>query len=163
MIVYISASTTLILFAIVMFYVNPSIDSKSGLEVLHLQLSFEKELGIQIVSSWTDKGVRLFFNLIWLDYIYALSYSIFFSSLLLKLQNTYTKKSMIIYIPFLAGTFDWIENTLEIIFLKNMESFSETLFFIHSIVASLKWLVLPVVLVIMLNLLKNNFLNRSKI
>jgi len=162
MMVYISSFTTIILFAVIMFYVNPSIDSKNGLEVLYLQLSFEKEIGTQIVKSWTQTGINRFLELIWLDYIYALSYSIFFSSLLFKLQTINYKKSMIIYIPFIAGILDAIENTFEILFLNNMEKFSNTLFFIHSLVASLKWLVLPIVLVLLVYYFKKNLLLRSK-
>jgi len=161
MILYISAFTTVILFALVMFYLNPLIDSKYGFDMLILQLSFKKDLGVQIVNSWTEEGLKTFFELIWIDYLYAISYSIFFSSLLYKLQNTYGKNSSIIYIPFLAGMFDFIENTLEIIFIKDMSGFRDSLFFLHSVVASLKWLILPVVIFYIAYYIKNDRISRS--
>jgi len=52
---------------------------------------------------------------------------------------------LLLFLPFLAGIFDWIENTLELFFINNPTEFSNILFFIHSLIASLKWLILPIV------------------
>jgi hypothetical protein len=41
-----------IMFVIVMFYVNPAIDGGDGSGVLELQLSFEKNAGIEIINEW---------------------------------------------------------------------------------------------------------------
>ncbi len=50
------------------------------------------------------------------------------------------------YVAVLAGALDWLENTLELRFLDDVEGFPKRLFFFHSIVATLKWLALPIVL-----------------
>jgi len=46
----------------------------------------------------------------------------------------------------LAGLLDWVENSLELWFLYDMHAFSATLFWVHSLVASIKWLCLPIMI-----------------
>jgi len=154
-VVIISMIMTLIMAYIVMVIFDPMVDGKDGLSVIALQLAFEKSKGIQIVSSW---DIEAFNKGIVLDYLYALSYMIFFASLVAWLEN---KKQMISsffpYIALLAGVFDWIENSLELWFLHDVEAFPSTLFFIHSIFSILKWLALPLIAwrIIMLYRLKD--------
>ena len=156
-IIGISTVITLIMFAVVMFIVNPSIDGKNGMSVLALQLAFDKEVGIEIINTWGKSGIENFKQLIFTDYIYALGYSFFFASILSVLilkkskQNS-SKYKFIIFLPFIAGLFDWIENTLELLFIHNPIEFSNTLFFIHSIIASLKWIALPIVVIFIIKL-----------
>jgi len=142
-VVIISMMTTLIMAYIVMFVFDPMVDGKDGLGVIALQLAFEKSKGIQIVSSW---NIEVFNKGIILDYLYALSYMIFFASLVSWLEKKRDiLPSFFPYIALLAGAFDWIENSLELWFLHDEEAFSSTLFFIHSIFATLKWLALPLI------------------
>ena len=143
-IVIISMVFTVIMAFIVMAIVDPMIDEKDGLSVIALQLSFDKEVGKEIVSHW---NIAAFNRWIVMDYLYALSYMIFFASLLLWLEKIKKlPRSIIPYIAIGAGVFDWIENSFELWFLNNIEAFSSTLFFIHSIFAVLKWLALPIII-----------------
>jgi len=143
-IVIISMIMTLIMAYIVMFIFDPMVDGKDGLSVIALQLAFEKSKGIQIVSSW---DIEAFNRGIVLDYLYALSYMIFFASLISWLEKKRDiLPSFFPYIALLAGAFDWIENSLELWFLHDVEPFSSTLFFIHSIFSILKWLALPLII-----------------
>ena len=154
-VVIISMITTLIMAYIVMFVFDPMVDGKDGLGVIALQLAFEKSKGIQIVSSW---DIEAFNKGIILDYLYALSYMIFFASLISWLEKKkQITSSLFPYIALLAGVFDWIENSLELWFLHDVEAFSSTLFFIHSIFSILKWLALPLIVwrIIMLFRLKD--------
>lgn len=153
-IIIISTVITLLMFVIVMFIVNPSIDGKNGMGVLALQLVFDKELGIEIINSWGKLGIDNFNQLIFTDYIYALGYSVLFSSILsvLILRKAKENYNLIIYLPFVAGLFDWIENTIELFFINNPIEFSSSIFFIHSIVASLKWLTLPIIVSVIIKL-----------
>jgi hypothetical protein len=166
-VIVISTLVTLIMFTVVMFIVNPSIDGKNGMGVLELQLAFDKEAGIEIINSWTQSGIDNFNQLIFTDYIYALAYSIFFASILSVLilkkskQNIFKYKS-IVYLPFIAGLFDWIENTLELLFINNPIEFSNILFFIHSIIASLKWIALPIIVVYIIKLSVQDRTNANK-
>jgi len=136
--------TTLIMAYIVMAVVNPMIDKKDGFSVIALQVSFFKENGINIISNWDIEAFRKW---IFTDYIYALSYMLFFSSLaswIAKLKNI--TAGIYPYIAVVAGIFDWIENSLELWFLNNVDTFSPILFFIHSILSTIKWLILPIFL-----------------
>jgi len=136
--------TTLIMAYIVMAVVDPMIDRGNGTSVIALQLAFLKENGLKIVSTW---DIEAFKKWIFTDYIYALSYMIFFSSLALwlaKVKNT--TAGIYPYIAIMAGVFDWIENSLELWFLNSPDTFSAELFFIHSIFSTLKWLALPLFL-----------------
>ncbi len=167
-VITIATVITLIMFIVVMFIVNPSIDGENGVGVIALQLAFDKENGIEIINRWALSGIKNFNQFIFTDYIYALSYSVFFASILsaliLKKSNqNLSKQKWIIYLPFIAGLFDWIENTLELFFINNPIEFSNTLFFIHSIIASLKWIALPIILafIIKLSLQDNANINKS--
>lgn len=145
-----SGILTSIMFIIVMFFVNPMIDSSNGLSVIQLQLAFDKKIGIDIVKSWGDLGVLNFNSYIFTDYIYAFAYSLFFASLLSMLmiqanEQNNIKYTMVIKLALIAGFLDWIENTIELAFINNLVDFSDMIFTIHSIVASLKWFAVPIV------------------
>jgi hypothetical protein len=49
-------------------------------------------------------------------------------------------------LPLIAGTLDAIENTLELVFLSHPQQFPGWLFFAHSVMALVKWLLAFVVL-----------------
>ena len=142
-IVLVSSITTVIMAFIVMVLFDPMVDGKNGFDVIALQFSFSKEVGVDIVSNW---NIEAFKKWIVLDYLYALSYMIFFASIIFWLEKErgepYSKYP---YIAIFAGVFDWIENSIEVWFLNNIEDFSSTIFFIHSILATLKWLALPMI------------------
>lgn len=154
-----SGILTSILFIIVMFVVNPMIDGKIGLDVIKLQLSFHTDIGKSIIENWNEIGKQNFLKYIYTDYIYAFSYAIFLSSIyytkLLKnkihLKGT---KVLILILPLIAGLFDMIENTIEIMFIKNSSEFPEYLFELHSILAFFKWLVLPFIFYFLIRSIK---------
>ena len=142
--VVISMLLTLILFIVVMFIVNPMIDGKEGFDVIALQLSFSKEVGEKIIASW---DVAAFYRWIVFDYLYAFAYGLFFASLIVWLEKEKNMvHSIFPYIAVAAALFDWTENTLELWFLHDPAVFPSALFFLHSCLAVLKWLALPVVL-----------------
>lgn len=145
-----STLSTLVMFVVVMFIVNPMVDQNNGLGVIQLQLIFDKNAAIQLIQTWGSHGVENFIHFIFADYLYALSYAFLFASLLATLIVKKAKEhderfTWTIYLGFVAAMLDWTENTLELFFLHNPDSFSDTLFVFHSLVASLKWLILPVV------------------
>ncbi len=166
-VIWISTVVTLLMFTVVMFIVNPSIDGESGMGVLALQLAFDKEVGIEIINSWGKSGIENFKQLIFTDYIYALGYSVFFTSILSvlilkKLKQNSSKYKFIIFLPFMAGLFDWIENSLELLFIHKPIEFSNTLFFIHSIIASSKWIALPAIVIFIIKLSLQDSTNPNK-
>lgn len=140
-----------ITFAIVMFYANPLIDGGDGSGLLKLQLAFNKEAGITIINSWGIAGIDRFNHWIFTDYFYAASYAIFFASLLSILIVKKGKEALLVYrfavyIAFTSGLLDCIENTMELFFVNNPLAFSNTTFFLHSVVATAKWGALPIAL-----------------
>jgi len=137
-----------ILFGVVMFYINPKIDSKNGIGIIELQLSFFTDEGMRIVHDFGIGGAERFKKYILADYIYAVSYVLFFVSILKMLisRKKAYNYNFFIYIAIFAGIFDWVENSIEIAFLSNMKNFSELIFFLHSVVSLLKWTALPIVL-----------------
>ena len=150
--VILSAILTAFMAFVVMAIVNPMIDGKDGLSVIALQLSFDKAAAKEIVSTWDIEAFRQW---IFTDYIYALSYVVFFTSLLLWLgKEKHVNVKRFVAIALFAGLFDWVENSLELWFLQDMDHFSSTLFFIHSVLSTMKWLALPVVLWKIVQLLK---------
>jgi len=150
--VILSAILTAFMAFVVMAIVNPMIDGKDGLSVIALQLSFDKAAAKEIISTWDIEAFR---EWIFTDYIYALSYVVFFTSLLLWLgKEKHVKVKWFVAIALFAGLFDWVENSLELWFLQDMDHFSSTLFFIHSVLSTMKWLALPVVLWKIVQLLK---------
>ena len=153
-----SMTMTLIMFTVVIFIVNPLIDKQGGISVLQLQLAFDKQVAINIVNSWGTYGIENFNELIFTDYIYAFSYSLFFASLFSYLlikseKHNHKAYKWLIVLAFTAGLLDWIENSLELFFINNQQTFSDTLFFTHSIIASLKWLAFPIVIIYIVTLL----------
>lgn len=141
-----------IMFSVVMFFINPLIDGSSGFGVIKLQLAFNKEIGVEIIERWGDTGVANFKLWIFADYIYAASYSVFFASLLSLLiiqkgKTQYPIYTWTVYLAFVAGTFDWVENTLELFFINDPERFSDSLFLLHSIISTLKWTAVPIAVI----------------
>lgn len=139
-----------IMFVIVMFYVNPSIDGVDGSGVLELQLSLHKNDGIEIIDRWGESGIENFKFWIFTDYIYAFAYSLFLASLvsfivIKKGKEQYPIHKWIVYLAFYAGLLDCIENTMELFFINDPYNFSSLLFFLHSIFAIVKWLAITVV------------------
>ena len=141
-----------VMFVVVMFFVNPSIDGGNGSGVLELQLSFEKNAGIELTKSWGKSGVNQFNQWIFTDYVYAFSYSLFFASLISYLALRKGKEDSLdsmffVCLALLSGALDCLENTMELSFINNPYVFSNNLFLTHSIVATLKWVAVIIVIV----------------
>ena len=130
-----------------MLVINPIIDGANGLGLIKLQLSFDKSVGIAIVDSWGENGIEHFNRWIFSDYIYAFSYALFFASLLSfvifkkKILNEKSYKKTIL-LPVFAGMLDWVEDSMELAFVNNQMTYSDQLFFIHSLIASAKFVLI---------------------
>ena len=154
---------TFLLFIVVMFIVNPLIDGQDGLSVIQLQLAFHKQDAITIVQGWNEGGIKRFEKYIVSDYMYAFSYTLFFLSVLkfLEQKGAFLSKYLFV-LPVIAGVFDMIENSLEIFFLRDMENFSNSLFLFHSLIATIKWMILPVVFFYIMRFFIIEFINKNR-
>lgn len=153
-----SLSLMSMMFIVVMFFVNPSIDGRTGSSLLWLQLSFDKEAGIKIIRSWGPGGIEKFRQLIFTDYIYASTYSLFSASLISYLAKSKRRKFsradvFFVCTAFSAGILDFIENSMELSFVGNPNAFSGKMFFVHSVIAGLKWSAVVSVVIYVLRLL----------
>jgi hypothetical protein len=155
----ISMIFVVVTFVLVMLVINPIIDGADGLGLITLQLSFDKSAGIAIVNSWGESGVTYFNQWIFSDFIYAFSYALFFASLLSfvmskkgKIVTKTYKKTL--YLPLLAGLLDWLEDSMELVFINNQISYSDQLFFVHSLVASTKFALIIITLILLVKIWK---------
>ncbi|MDX9786991.1 MAG: hypothetical protein RBT11_09455 [Desulfobacterales bacterium] len=142
--IFIIATVAVVLMFAIMLFVNPLIDGQDGSSVLELQLSFEKERGVEIINSWGPFGHSRFNKFIVFDYLYAAAYAFFFAVTLslLILKHDLGGKAFyrgLVYLSLMGGGLDWIENTMEIPFVNNPPGYPGILFFLHSIVAAVKW------------------------
>ncbi len=158
-----------IMFVIVMFYVNPLIDGDDGSGVLRLQLSFDKDAGIEIINSWGESGVAHFKRLFFADCLYAFTYALFLASLVSFLIIKKGKEAsliykQVVYLSFFAGLLDCVENTMESYFIDDPLNFSSTLFFLHSIIAVVKWLAVSIVIahIVILLAKKNVYVEKGR-
>ncbi len=147
-----SLVATLLMFAIVILILNRVVDGGDGSSILRLQLSFDKNLGIEIINGWGPEGVELFKSWMFTDYLYAFAYSVFLASMLsfLILKKGVAHKPVYkisLYFAFAAGILDCIENTIELFFVNNPYEFSTNLFFLHSVLATAKWATIAIVLI----------------
>jgi len=79
-----SLLSTIFFTLIIFFYVEPQIKGASQFGLINLEFSFTKESVLEIVSIWGSRGVNSFNQLIFLDFIYPVCYSLLFSSLIVK-------------------------------------------------------------------------------
>ena len=125
------------------FYVKPGLNPASGRNsMIELQLAFDKNEALIIIDTWGDSGKKHFLDSIWIDFLFPAGYSTFLSSLiarsLIRIKSLRFKS--LIFIPFAAALLDIIENTIEIFFVMDPSLISENLFILHSIIASVKWI-----------------------
>jgi hypothetical protein len=140
----VNTAFVIVTFIAVMFVINPIIDGSNGVGLIDLQLSFDKTAGIGIVQSWGEQGVHRFNRWIFSDYIYALSYGLFFASwlsflLIKKNLVSHLSYKFVVFVPFIAALLDWLEDSLELLFINNQTAFSAGLFFTHSLIAIMKF------------------------
>lgn len=150
-----SAMAAVILFILVMLVINPRIDGSHGLGVIALQLAFVKSEGMRIVTGWGTTGIHRFQQWLWVDYLYAVAYGLFLTSLLARTARRHFVRPQVgarvlMLCPLLASSLDWMENSLELLFIQDPGAVSRLLFWCHSLLASIKWLLLPVVVTTLL-------------
>ncbi|MHC1605514.1 MAG: hypothetical protein ACXQTP_06065 [Candidatus Methanofastidiosia archaeon] len=142
-IVLISGAITII----IMFIIFPALDTVRPPESpgpIEFQLVFSKEAFISVIDQWGVEGVQRYVNTLWIDYIFPVAYAIFLSSFIALLTSKLYKKPgsfhiILFILPLIAGVLDWIENTLHLVLLADTSNLSESLIFLASMIASIKW------------------------
>jgi penicillin amidase len=112
--------------------------------IFDLQLAFTPQRFQFVLEKWGAAGVTNYVTGMWLDYIYAIAYSLALSSLLAWLtarpnQPPARWQLILFSLPFLAGLLDWVENTLHLLMLAVLHSTPFILVFVASLAAATKW------------------------
>jgi hypothetical protein len=115
--------------------------------LLELQFSFKVTRALKIVAIWGSDGIDSYLQNIWLDFIYPLTYGLFFAGFLaflaLRKGAVLTKThAFLCSLPILAIPFDYAENSLHIIMLSAGWIPDENLLLMASIASSIKWFLL---------------------
>ncbi len=132
-----------ILGGILMFIIDPQLKQLGQFGVLDLEFSDNHSEFTRVMAGWGAEGRSHFLRWLWLDYLYPMAYAMFFYLGLKKylpaLLNNKTVIQWLAGIPLLAGFLDWVENSMEILLVLNMENITKTQLFIHSAAVYSKW------------------------
>lgn len=126
------------------YVLNPSLDasgSQWSAPQLELQFAYTAENGVAVLDSWRDGGAN-YLRLIWIDLLFALSYGPFFFLWIRKLGGSHTIANIALGEMFS----NWTETSMEIYWVVNHtpESPLGILFLAHSLIATVKWCLVPV-------------------
>jgi hypothetical protein len=121
-------------------YINPDSGRLFNAAQLQLQFAFTAEAGMEVLRSWGPGGAERYLQVIWVDVAFALSYGPFFYMLIKRLAPG----SWWAGVPLLEMGSNLIETAIEVYWVINHspDNMMPGLFFFHSVVAAIKWLVL---------------------
>ncbi|MEM7007896.1 MAG: hypothetical protein AAF462_02050 [Thermodesulfobacteriota bacterium] len=121
-------------------------------DMISLELLFTKSAMSDFLGSCGEDGVRAHLILLWVDYIFVIAYVGFMANLLGSLLRKihYERALTLFSIPIIAGVLDFIENTLLLYQLQNIDKLSGALVFITSIIALVKLILIVIAIVLIL-------------
>lgn len=112
---------------------------------LQLQFSYFPETGVDVLESWGAGSKERYLNWIWIDILFAFSYGPFFYMLL----KNFGASRIYYIIPLIEMTTNLIETSMEIYWVQHHTTLDlmTGIFLTHSIIATIKWLLVPIYLV----------------
>lgn len=129
------------------FFLNPMLsgDGPVSWPQLQLQFSYFPENGMSVLESWGEGSKERYLSWIWIDILFAFSYGPFFYMLL---KNCGVSRIFYL-IPLIEMVTNLIETSMEIYWVQNHSSshLMTEVFLIHSIIATIKWSLVPIYLV----------------
>ena len=143
-VVLVSGVATLVLTCVMAAVSREGLAVIEGADVVRLQLAFSSEAFADVLRKWGPGGIERFRAMLWIDYLYAASYSVFLSSLLAILTRRLAAAAGVIGLsvvlaPLVAAASDWIENTFHLLMLADPARLSETAVLLASMFAAVKW------------------------
>ncbi len=147
-----------VIITMVLMRIDAYLAGFGGKGAFYLQVAFTKSNFMEVLSSWRSGGVDLLIGLIWLNYIYAVSYAVLFASAMAFFSAARRKlipalisrfDLVTVVLPFAAALFDWISNTM-LYLLFTGRSLKEELIMASSILSSMKWALVVLSLAIIL-------------
>jgi len=132
--------------------ITPLVDGKQGHEVLALQSKWDKQAAITMTQAWGTKGITYFTLFTLIDYLYAVSYALLFYCFITYIykQKGINPDTYIRRLPLMMGALDGIENTLELGFVYHPNAFPDWLFITHTSISTGKWMLLPLILILLI-------------
>ncbi len=132
------------------FIVNRTLSPESTLGVLRypqlqLQFAYTPENGMRVLESWGPGSEGRYLSVIWIDILFALSYGPFFFMLLRNLGAGVVA----MVVPLVEMVTNLVETSLEIFWVVHHSALEPlfAVFLTHSIIATVKWILVPVYLV----------------
>ncbi len=139
-----------VLTAFVMFILDAQIRPSGCADMISLELVFTKSGLNQILLDCGAKGVRSHLIMLWVDYIFIVSYVGFLANLLGSLLKNieYERALTLFSIPIIAGVLDVIENTIFLFQLQNLDSLNGGLIFLASSAALVKFVLIGITIIL---------------
>ncbi len=144
------SGTFFVLTALVMLILDAQIRPPGCPDLISLELVFTKSALDQIITSCGEEGVRSHLIMLWVDYIFIVSYIGFLANLLGSLLRSidYERALTLFSIPVIAGVLDAIENTLFLIQLQNIDNLNGLLIFVASSAAAVKFVLIAITIIL---------------
>lgn len=113
--------------------------------IFDLQLAFSAEKFQSVLAAWGETNVRAYVSGMWLDYLYPIAYALALSAWLAVLTRQTGRPPSrsiltLFWFPFLAALLDYVENSLHLLILVVLHTFSPALVFLASLAAAVKWI-----------------------
>lgn len=143
---------------LVLWRIDGELTGGSGESSLYLQLAFSNNRFESVLASWRSGGLDIFVSTLWLNFVYAISYSVLLASAPLYFSKRHggfgpdrvtARDTLFFSLPFCAGACDWIVHAFYII-LFGRRFADESLIRAISAVAILKWLLIAVSIILVM-------------
>jgi hypothetical protein len=127
------------------FILNPTLNPHRRIlswPQLQLQFAYTPQNGMDVLQSWGPGSIDRYFSVIWIDLLFALSYGPAFFLYIRRLGGSMASSLL----PLVEMTTNLIETSLEIYWVGHHTSTHLLFgtFLTHSIIATIKWALVPV-------------------
>lgn len=123
-------------------------------DVFILQTSFSKTMVMDILNMWKQKEILDLYKMhFYIDFIHPILYSIFLASLtarLFRANSVPDRFNIFLFLPFLAGLLDTIENVIHVIFITDMKNITSDLVYTGALCANAKWIIVHICILFIL-------------
>ncbi|MBN1205644.1 MAG: hypothetical protein JXB05_12060 [Myxococcaceae bacterium] len=127
------------------FIVNPTLNPERSVfswPQLQLQFAYTPENGMKVLESWGPGSMDRYFSVIWIDLVFAISYGPAFGLYIRKMGGSVAASLL----PLVEMATNLVETSLEIYWVANhsLNNLLYAPFLTHSIIATIKWALVPI-------------------
>ncbi len=131
-----------------------------------LQLAFSKDRFQDVITQWGPDAVSQYRDSLWLDFVFPLVYAVFLASAVAVLTIHQPGAPLPLHrfwfvAPCAAVPFDYAENILHLIILRDTDHLSAPLILLASLAAAIKWTLLALVLLAVVYFFMRRALRRA--